>query len=181
MLGGQDLLEILQTAGIHPLPGSGKSNIVSNNQVSETGNVWNAGLKSEIHKDYMRKKWDRPPSQSIKVELFVSFFVTIGKEMAAASNIALTPESDWPRNQIWPPACLEILSSEYFQFHASQSQYSVSLHLGCDWQWRWVSRLEPSPSITIDTDNTWLILITPDSLTHIKSLFNMAYVKMFFC
>ena len=39
MLGGQDLLEILQTAGIHPLPGSGKSNIVSDNQVSETGNV----------------------------------------------------------------------------------------------------------------------------------------------
>ena len=43
------------------------------------------------------------------------------------------------------------------------------------------SPLHRSQLRTPDTDNTWLILITPDSLTHIKSLFNMAYVKMFFC
>ena len=60
MLGRQDLYWtiLLQTAGILypiPPPASGQSS----NQMSQTGNVRNTGIESEIYEENAKKKWEK--------------------------------------------------------------------------------------------------------------------------
>ena len=180
MLGRQDLYWtiLLQTAGILypiPPPASGQSS----NQMSQTGNVRNPGLESEIYKEIV-KKGEKVKSPSLCLRFADFSLWQLEKKWLLRQTMML-----WLLTQIGPPPKLsrDFVIGAFSIARISINTLWVSIWAATDndaecLDW---SPLHRSQLRTPDTDNTWLILITPDSLTHIKSLFNMAYVKMFFC